>query len=84
MKSLDEYYGKCVKIVDTNGNTWYGVVDGYTSPEDADEDEGEEENIDVRTTEENPGPFNDPADYEFSVSQIKTIEEIKEVPNGKE
>lgn len=84
MKPLYEYEGKYVKLTTTNGNVFYGLVTDYIPPYDADEEEGEEESIIIRTTRENPGPFNEPGDYDAELSEIKDIEVIKEIPSTKE
>ena len=45
MEDLYKYLGKRCKVIDANGKVWYGKAEIYTSPLDADEMEGEKENM---------------------------------------
>lgn len=63
---LDDYEGKKVKIIDTKGKTWFGIVDMYNPPDDF--GEGESESIDVKV-DEIKGCL-----VEFDASSIRSIE----------
>ena len=69
MKNLADYVNKFVEITDADGGKEKGLVYAYTSPLDADEDEGEEENIAVLLDNKKM--------YEYPASYIKDIKVLK-------
>ena len=63
---LENYEGKKIKIIDTKGKKWIGIVDMYNPPDDF--GEGESESIDIKVDEIKECLF------EFDVSSIRSIE----------
>lgn len=46
--NLSQYFGKRCKVIDIDGKVWIGKAEVYTPPLDADEAEGEKENMAFR------------------------------------
>ena len=67
---LENYEGKKVKIIDTKGKKWIGIVDMYNPPDDF--GEGESESIDIKVDEIKECLF------EFDVSSIRSIEILQD------
>ena len=70
---LWEYVNKDVKIVDIDDNIWIGKVDAYNSELDNDG----VESISVNVNVDGNNKFHKSGLYEFTIDDIKEIEEIK-------
>ncbi len=74
-QELLKYFGKNVKLIDTDNYEWYGVVDAFVQKVDTDEELYDAIDLDVETT--NKGENFKGELIRFYENEIKSIEIIK-------